>query len=108
MDLLLKLGDDPVWPRQGDAFTIGDAFLVSIIAIVLVFLILVIIIGGTHGVKIVTEKADDKVNINPKNPSNKLLAEDDDAVVAALTATIDFHKETGKDAEIKSIERIDE
>ena len=54
-----------------------------------------------------SDKVDAMIDIKPR-PENKILDEDKDAVVAALTATIDFHKETGKNAEIKSIEKIDE
>ena len=38
---------------------------------------------------------------------SKLLETDKDAVVAALVATIEFNKETGKDAKLVSIKRID-
>ena len=38
---------------------------------------------------------------------NQILDEDPDAVIAALVAVIDFHKETGKDAEIISIKQIE-
>ena len=46
------------------------------------------------------------MNILPKE-ENKLLETDKDAVVAALVATIEFNKETGKDAKLVSIKRID-
>ena len=45
--------------------------------------------------------------INPKE-ENKILEEDEDAVVASLVATIEFNKETGKNARLKSIKRIDD
>lgn len=94
-----------IWP-SGD-FSVVDSLVVSAIAIVLVFLVLVIVILVTHGITVAQDKAESKVQINPR-PENKILEEDKDAVAAVLTATIDFHKETGKDAEVKSIERIDE
>lgn len=94
-----------IYPEEG--FNGLDALLVTAIAMVLVFLVLIIIIIVTHGIKLGTNKVEGMSHIQPK-PENKLLEEDKDAVVAALTATIDFHKETGKDAELKSIERIDE
>ena len=34
--------------------------------------------------------------------------DDEDAVVAVLVATIEFHKEFGKDSEVISIKRIEE
>ena len=67
----------------------------------------VIVILITHGITVAQDKAESKVQIKPR-PENKILEDDKDAVAAVLTATIDFHKETGKDAEVKSIERIDE
>ena len=48
-----------------------------------------------------------KTHINPKE-ENKILEEDEDAVVASLVATIEFNKETGKNARLKSIKRIDD
>jgi DNA gyrase subunit B len=39
---------------------------------------------------------------------NKLLEKDEDAVVAVLTASIDFHKETGKGSRVVSVTRIEE
>ena len=47
------------------------------------------------------------MNILPRK-ENAILASDEDAIVAALTAVIDFHKETKKDARIVSITRIEE
>lgn len=91
-----------------DNFNAVDALIISGIAMLLVFLVLITIIAVTHGIKVGTNKADDLLHINPRNPSNKLLSEDHDAVVAALVATIDFHKETKQNAQLKSIERIDE
>ena len=94
-----------IWP-SGD-FTGVDSLVVSAIAIVLVFLVLIIVILVTHGITLAQDKADSKLQIKPR-PENKILEEDKDAVAAVLAATIDFHKETGKDANVKSIERIDE
>ncbi|MDY3761459.1 MAG: hypothetical protein SO106_00515, partial [Candidatus Onthovivens sp.] len=54
----------------------------------------------------IINKVDAKMNILPKE-ENKLLETDKDAVVAALVATIEFNKETGKDAKLVSIKRID-
>ena len=94
-----------IWPAG--KFTVVDSLVVSLIAIVLVFLVLVIVILITHGITVAQDKVDSKVQIKPR-PENKILEEDKDAVAAVLAATIDFHKETGKDAEVKSIEKIDE
>lgn len=87
-------------------FSIIDALLISLIAIVLVFLVLVIIILITGGFSKILNKIDIKTQIQPRE-ENKLLEEDNDAVVAALVATIDFHNETKQDANLVSIKRVD-
>lgn len=94
-----------IYPEKG--FNGIDALIVSAIAIVLVFAVLTVIILVTHGVTWGVDKAEAKFEIKPSE-ENKLLEKDEDAVIAALTATIDFHKETKKDAKLVSIERIDE
>ena len=38
---------------------------------------------------------------------NAILNDDEDAVVAVLVATIEFHKQTGKDARVLSIKKVD-
>ena len=50
---------------------------------------------------------DKKTNINPRK-ENSLLNDDEDAVAAALVATIDFYKEYKKDARLVSIRRVEE
>lgn len=94
-----------IWPTEN--FTAVDSLIISAIAIVLVFLVLIIVILVTHGITLAQDKADSIVSIKPR-PENKILEDDKDAVAAVLAATIDFHKETGKNPEVKSIERIDE
>jgi len=97
-----------VWPLPADGkISFVDSLLISLIAIILVFLVLTIIILVTHAITWGVDKVEAKTEIKPRK-ENKVLEKDEDAVVAALTATIDFHKETGKDAKLKSIERIDE
>lgn len=84
-----------------------EVLLVSVICIVIVFLILSLIIGvcslSSKGVELTMKRT----HIMPKE-ENKLLEEDEDAVVASLVATIEFNKETGKNARLKSIKRIDD
>ncbi|MCQ2792473.1 MAG: hypothetical protein MJ208_03005 [Bacilli bacterium] len=94
-----------IWP-EGD-FSAVDSLIVSAIAIVLVFLVLIIVIIITHGITLAQDKVDGATLIKPR-PENKILEEDKDAVVASLVATIDFNKETGKDAKLVKIEKIDE
>ena len=53
------------------------------------------------------EKIDAMTNILPRE-ENKILSEDENSVVAALVATMEFYRETGKDVRIVSIKRIEE
>ena len=88
------------------SFSIVDSLLVSAIAIIMVFAILLIIILISGGFSKGLELVDKKTKINPRE-ENKILESDEDAVVASLVATIDFHKETKKNARLVSIKRID-
>lgn len=94
-----------VW--GGSDVDTGQAFLIALIAMAIVFLTLIIIILATwliqKGYTVVLKKT----TISPR-PENKILEEDEDAVVAALAATIDFHREFGKDARIVSITRTED
>ena len=83
-----------------------DALLIALIAIVIVFLVLGIIIFVTAIFQKGVEVVEKKTQINPRK-ENKILNEDEDAVVAVLVATIEFHKETGKDARVVSIKKVD-
>ncbi len=97
-----------IWPiPSGGKISFGDALLISLIAIILVFLVLIIIILVTGGISKGMEKIEAKTQIMPKE-ENKLLNEDEDAVVASIVATIDYYNETGKNAKLISIEKIDE
>ena len=86
---------------------VGDAFLIALIAIVIVFLVLTIIIFVTWLFQKGIEKVEAMTNILPRE-ENKILQNDEDAVVAVLVATMDFHKEFKKDARVVSIKRIEE
>lgn len=89
-----------------DSSKIGEVLLISLIAIAIVFTILVVIIlicsVFSKGIEIV----DKKTKILPKE-ENALLEQDEDAVVASLVATIEFHKQFKKNARLVSIKRID-
>ena len=95
-----------VWGEVED-FSIGDSLVVALVAILLVFLVLTIIIFVTTGIQKGMETVEAKTKILPKK-ENQILDEDPDAAVAALVAVIDFHKETGKDAEIISIKKLED
>lgn len=95
-----------VWENWED-LSVGESFLVAIIAILIVFLTLTIIIGATYLFEKGIKKIEKKTLILPKK-ENEILNNDEDAVVALLTATIDFHNETNKDAKVVSITKIEE
>lgn len=86
---------------------IGEAFLISLIAILIVFAVLVLLIFISWLFQKGIDKVTASTNILPKE-ENKILADDEDAVAALLAATIDFYKETGKEPEVKSITRIED
>lgn len=88
-------------------FGIIDALLVSGVAILIVFLVLLVIILVTTGVDKGTEAVINSVSINPRK-ENEILSRDDDAVAALLAATIEFNRETGKSPRVKSITKIEE
>ena len=87
--------------------SVGEALLIALVAIFIVFLVLGIIIFVTWLFQKGMEKIDARTNILPKE-ENKILSEDENAVVAALVATMEFYRETGKDVRIVSIKRIED
>ena len=95
-----------VW-KDWDKMNVGEAFLVALVAILIVFLVLAIIILVTWAMQKGMEKIDAKTNILPRE-DNKILSEDENAVVAALVATMEFYRETGKDVRVVSIKRIED
>ena len=95
-----------VWGDVTD-FSVADALVVALVAILLVFLVLTIIILVTSAIQKGMETVEAKTKILPKK-ENQILDEDEDAAVAALVAVIDFHKETGKNAEIMSIKKLED
>lgn len=84
--------------------SIVTALLISLVAILIVFMTLGIIIGVTSGFGKATDLIVGATSIQPRR-ENQILESDEDAVVALLAATIDFHKETGQDCRLVSIER---
>ena len=87
--------------------SIGEAFLIAAIAILIVFLVLGVIIFVTWALQKGMEKIDAATNILPRE-ENKILSEDPNAVVAALVATMEFYRDTGKDVRVVSIKRIED
>ena len=95
-----------VW-ENWESMNVGEAFLVALIAIFIVFLVLAIIIFITWSMQKGMEKIDASTNILPRD-ENKILSEDQNAVVAALVASMEFYRETGKEVRIVSIKRIED
>lgn len=91
----------------GDKFAFVDSIIVAIISIVIVFAVLAIIIGVSSIFSKIIVYIDSKKNINPRI-ENKLLEEDEDAVVATIVASMDFYKETKKKARLVKITRSKE
>ena len=97
---------DAVW-KNWESIGIGEALLIALIAIFIVFLVIVIIILITSLIQKGMMVVDKKTTIMPRK-ENEILNSDNDAVIAVLTATIEFHKQTGKDARVISIKRVEE
>ena len=95
-----------VW-ESPDTVNVLDSLLISIIAILIVFATLIIVILVTGGFQKGTEIITAKTHIQPRK-ENKILETDEDAVVATLVASIEFHRETGKDSRVVSITPIQE
>ena len=92
-------GDNPVG--------VGEACLIALVAILIVFGTLLIVILTTTVFQKGIDLVNEKTHLLPKE-ENKLLLSDPDAIVAVLVASIDFHKETGKEPRVLSIQRIEE
>lgn len=91
----------------GETFGLTDAIIVAFIAILIVFAVLSVIIVVTSIFSNVLIKVNSKKNINPR-VENKLLEEDEDAVVATIVASMDYYNETKKNARLVSITREEE
>ena len=95
-----------VW-QNPESIGVPEALLISLIAIIIVFATLTIIILATTLFQKGLTFAEKKMSIMPR-PENSILSSDEDAVVAVLVATIDFHRTTGKEPRVKSITQIEE
>ena len=95
-----------IWENWKD-LNVVDSLVVSIIAIVIVFFVLALLIFITWSFQKSMDYLNSKIHICPRE-ENKILDEDEDAVAAMIAATIDFHKETGKDANIVSVKKVED
>lgn len=91
----------------GEEFTFLDSIIVTIVSIIMVFLVLILIIGIASICSEIIISVNNKKNINPRL-ENKLLQEDEDAVVATIVASMDFYRENKKNARLVSITRDEE
>ena len=93
-------------PLNGE-FGFLDSILVTLISILIVFLVLITIIVITSLFSKIIVMIKSKKDINPRI-ENKILDEDEDAVAAAVVASIDFYNETKKHGRLVSITRTKE
>ena len=84
----------------------GEAVLIAVIAIIIVFLVLGVIIFATSLFQKGLDEVERRTQIHPRK-ENEILNVDEDAVIAVLVATIQFYKETNKDAKVISITKVD-
>jgi len=96
-----------------DTINFGKALLISLVAILIVFVVLVIIIGAVKLLQVVYAKVGKKEtaevkenNASPVEEVKNTTIEDEDMMVAALIATIDYSSEVKTDVKLKSIKRI--
>lgn len=107
-----------IYPNE---IQIDTGILISVIAIILVFLVLAIIIAAVSVMQFVfikktigdkeekqVAKVENKVESKKavKQPAKNVEILDDDMRVAALIATIDYANETKKDVRLVSIKQI--
>lgn len=91
----------------GNEFGLLDSIIVAVIAIIIVFLVLSLIVAIASIFSKIIINIDKRKNIKPRI-ENKLLEEDEDAVVATIVASMDYYIETKKHARLVSITREEE
>ena len=91
----------------GEKFEFLDSIIVASISILIVFVVLIVIILISSVFSKIIISINKKTNINPRI-ENKLLDEDEDAIVATIVASMDYYRETKKHAKLVSITREEE
>ncbi len=93
--------------------TYGNAGLIALVCIVIVFLMLALIWGIVSLFRFFPQKkvkTDDKTNKSQVIETKKVFTmadiKDDDMMAAALVATIDYHNETGENVRVVSVKQI--
>ena len=91
-----------------DNIKIGEGLLIAIAAIIMVFIVLLLIIFCVNGLSIFCKNIKETQPVkNTVKKVNKMTdIKDEDMMVAALIATIDYSSETGKDVRLVSIKQI--
>lgn len=95
----------------------GMTWLYALIAIVIVFAVLLIIIGITYLIfkllglfemkkELDSAKKGNESKVEASNTNEKVEIKDEDMMVAALVASIDYQNETKSNVRIKSIKEI--
>lgn len=96
-------------PEEIKNFSILDGLTPALIAILIVFAVLVVIILCVNLLKLANKKeesVEEKQVEAPKKPFTIEDITDEDMMVAALIATIDYASETKKDVRLVSIKQI--
>lgn len=107
--------------KDGADIKFGEALLIALVSILIVFVVLCIIIGAIKLLQKALEKfSKDEAKVAPKaeasapvasSPVANVEIEDDDMMAAVLVATIDLANENAskginKDIKLKSVKRI--
>ena len=100
--------------NDGGSVSFGQALLIALVAILIVFVVLCLIIGSIKLLQLFVKKFSKKETkaevveeSKPvENTNDNLEIEDDDMMAAVLVATIDYANETKKDVKLKSVKRI--
>ena len=104
--------------NDGGSVSFGQALLIALVAILIVFVVLCLIIGSIKLLQVCVKKfgkkneakeeASAEVSQAPALEEAKPATEieDDDMMAAVLVATIDYANETKSDVKLKSVKRI--
>ena len=103
--------------NDGGSVSFGQALLIALVAILIVFVVLCLIIGSIKLLQVCVKKfgkkneAKEEVSnetseapVEESKPATEI--EDDDMMAAVLVATIDYANETKSDVKLKSVKRI--
>ena len=89
--------------------TLSEGLYVSIFSIVIVFVLLSFIALAVQSLKYIQQKPkviQDKKDMSPAKAFDISDIKDDDMMVAALIASIDYHEEINEDVHVISIKEI--